>query len=174
MKRTLLLGKEQMDVALLRQDGVTTLLWNGEAHIVDIQEVEPGSYSVIMGGRSVDVRLDQAKNPDPDVQGFRASLFDGAYDFALQDPRKALLAAAGGGALAGGTLTAPMPGKVVKVLVKEGDRVEEGQSLLILEAMKMQNEYKSPAPGTVIKLHVGEGSTVETASPMVELKALEA
>ncbi len=174
MKRTLLLGKEQIDVELLRQDGVTTLVWNGEAQVVDLQEVEPGSYSVIMNGRSVDVRVDSAKNPDPDVQGFRASLYDGAYDFAMQDPRKALLAAAAGAAGAGGTLTAPMPGKVVKVLVKEGDRVEEGQSLLILEAMKMQNEYKAPSAGTVTKLHVGEGSTVETATPMVELKAHEA
>jgi pyruvate carboxylase subunit B len=67
-----------------------------------------------------------------------------------------------------------MPGKVVKLLVKEGDKVEEGQSLLILEAMKMQNEYKSPSQGTITKLHVSEGSTVETAAPMVELKALEA
>jgi biotin carboxyl carrier protein len=174
MKRTLILGKEQHEVELRHQDGVTTLVWNGQEEVVDLLEVEPGSYSVLIGGKTVDVRLDAAKHPDPDIHAFRASLYDSAYEFALQDPRKALLAAAGGGAAAGGTLTAPMPGKVVKLLVKEGDKVEEGQALLILEAMKMQNEYKSPSPGTVTKLHVGEGSTVETASPMVELKAHEA
>ncbi len=174
MKRTLILGKEQHDVELVRQDGVITLTWNGEAQPVDLVEVEPGCWSVIIGGRSIDVRLDTAKHPDPDVHAYRTMLYDGAYEFALQDPRKALLAAAGGAAAAGGTLTAPMPGKVVKVLVKEGDTVAEGQTLLILEAMKMQNEYKSPSAGAVSKVHVGEGSTVETASPMLELKALDA
>jgi biotin carboxyl carrier protein len=174
MKRTLMLGKEQQEVELTRQDGVITLIWNGERQIVDLLEVEPGCYSVIIDGRSVDVRLDAAKHPDPDIHAFRASLYDGAYEFALQDPRKALLAAAGGGASAGGTLTAPMPGKVVKLLVKEGESVQEGQTLLILEAMKMQNEYKSPSAGVVTKLYVGEGSTVETASAMAELKAAEA
>jgi biotin carboxyl carrier protein len=174
MKRTLILGKEQQDVELVRQDGATTLIWNGEAQAVDLVEVEPGCWSVIIGGRSVDVRLDAAKHPDPDVHAYRASLYDGAYEFALQDPRKALLAAAGGASAAGGTLTAPMPGKVVKVLVKEGETVSEGQTLLILEAMKMQNEYKSPAAGSIAKLHIGEGSTVETATPMIELKALDA
>ena len=171
MKRTLIVGKEQYEVELLRQDGVTTLIWNGEAQIVDLLEVEPGCYSVIISGRSVDVRLDSARHPDPDIHAYRATLYDSPYEFALQDPRKALMAAAGAAGLAGGTLTAPMPGKVVKLLVKEGDTVTEGQTLLILEAMKMQNEYKSPAAGVVIKLHVGEGATVETASPMVELKA---
>jgi len=172
MKRTLIVGKERIDVELVHLDGVDTLIWNGEATAVDLQEVEPGCYSVLLEGRSVDVRLDGAKHPDPDMHAFRASLFDGAYEFALQDPRKALLAAAGGAGAAGGILMAPMPGKVVKLLVKEGDKVEEGQSLLILEAMKMQNEFKSPTPGVVAKLHVAEGGTVETAQSMVTLGPL--
>ncbi len=169
MKRTLIVSKDHIEVELTRLDGVDTLIWNGEATPVDLREVEPGCFSVIIGGRSVDVRLDDAKHPDPDLHAFRASLFDGAYEFALQDPRKALLAAAGGAGGAGGVLTAPMPGKVVKLLVKEGDKVEEGQSLLILEAMKMQNEFKSPSAGIVVKLQVAEGGTVETAQPMVTL-----
>lgn len=174
MKRTLMVGKEQYEVELRHLDGVTTLVWDGREEEVDLLEVEPGSWSVLMGGRSVDVRLDAGRHPDPDLRAFRATQFDGAYEFALQDPRKALLAAAGGAAGAGGTLTAPMPGKVVKLLVKVGDKVEEGQSLLILEAMKMQNEYRAPGPGVIAKFHVAEGSTVETASPMVDLMAAEA
>ena len=174
MKRTLIIGKEQIDVELVHQDGVDTLIWEGEALPVDLLEVESGCYSVLMEGRSVDVRLDDAKHPDPDLHAYRASLFDGAYEFALQDPRKALLAAAGGAGAAGGILTAPMPGKVVKLLVKEGDKVEEGQALLILEAMKMQNEFKSPSAGVVTKLHVAEGGTVETAQSMVTMGPLEA
>ena len=167
MKRTLLIGKETHDVELLRQDGVTTLIWDGTAQAIDIVEVEPGSWSVIMGGKSVDVRLDVAKNPDPDVQAFRATLYDAPYEFALQDPRKALLAAAVGAASSGGTLTAPMPGKVVKLLVKEGDTVTEGQPLLIMEAMKMQNELRAMSEGVVKKVSTSEGATVETGSVLM-------
>ncbi len=167
MKRTLLIGKETHDVELLRQDGVTTFLWDGAAQAADIVEVEPGCWSVILGGKSVDVRLDAAKNPDPDVQGFRATLYDEPYEFALQDPRKALLAAAGGAAGSGGTLTAPMPGKVVKLLVKEGDLVTEGQPLLIMEAMKMQNELRAVSEGVVVKVSTSEGATVETGSVLI-------
>lgn len=171
MKRTLLIGKETHDVEVLRQDGVTTLVWDGVAEAVDIVEVEPGSWSVIMDGKSVDVRLDGAKNPDPDVQGFRATLYDAPYEFALQDPRKALLVAAGGAAGFGGTLTAPMPGKVVKLLVKEGDLVTEGQPLLIMEAMKMQNELRATSAGRVSKITLQEGATVETGGTLMILEA---
>lgn len=173
MKRTLILGKEQHDIELVRRDGALTLLWDGEAQGADILEVEPGCYSVILGGHSVDVRLDAAKHPDPDVRAFRASLYDGAYEFALQDPMKALLAAAGGASAGGGLLASPMPGKIVKVLVKEGESVAEGQTLLVMEAMKMQNELKSPSAGTVIKVHVEEGATVETGAKLVEVKPIK-
>ncbi len=174
MKRTLLINKDQHDVEILRQDGVTTLRWNGEPEAIDILEVESGSWSVIIDGKSVDVRLDVAKNPDPDIHAFRATIFDGAYEFALQDPRKTLLAATGGAAAAGGTLTAPMPGKVVKILVKEGDLVSEGQSLLIMEAMKMQNELRATSSGRVSKITVQEGATVETGGTLLTLVAPEA
>jgi biotin carboxyl carrier protein len=173
MKRTLLLGKDQNDVELFRRDGTLTLIWNGEAHPADILEVEPGCYSVILGGHSVDVRLDAGRHPDPDARAFRASLYDGAYEFALQDPMKALLAASGASSASGGALTSPMPGKVVKVLVKEGETVAEGQTLLVMEAMKMQNELKSPSAGTVAKIHVEEGGTVETGAKLVDVTVPE-
>ena len=171
MKRTLTFGKDQQDVELIRQDGAMTLVWAGEAHPIDILEVQPGCYSILMEGESVEVFLDPAKSPDPDSHAYRATVYDGVYEFAVADPRRALLAGGGAGAGAGGTLTSPMPGKVVKLLVAEGETVQEGQTLLILEAMKMQNEYKSPSAGTVAKLYVKEGSTVETATRMVELSA---
>lgn len=167
MKRTLLIGKDQHEVELVRQDGVTTLRWNGGATQVDLLEVEPGCYSIVMDGKSVDVRLDAGKHPDPDVHAYRATVFDGAYEFALQDPMKALLAAAGGVGATGGTLTAPMPGKIVKVLVGPGDTVTEGQTLLIMEAMKMQNELKATGEGLVAQVAVAEGATVETGALLI-------
>ncbi|MFN8009782.1 MAG: biotin/lipoyl-containing protein [Holophagaceae bacterium] len=171
MKRTLLINKETHEVELTRQDGVLTLTWDGEQLPADIVEVEPGTYSVILEGRSVDVRIDPARSNDPDVHAYRATLHDGAYEFGLQDPMKALLAAASGASAGGGTLSSPMPGKIVKILVKEGDTVAEGQTLLIMEAMKMQNELKAIGAGKVSKVAVQEGGTVETGATLLVMVA---
>jgi biotin carboxyl carrier protein len=169
MKRTLLVGSTSQEVELLRQDGATTLVWEGEAHPVDILEVEPGCYSILLDGRSVEVRLDAAKSQDPEAHAYRATLYSGACEFALADPRRALLGGAGGAGSAGGVLVSPMPGKVVKLLVKPGDAVLEGQTLLVMEAMKMQNELKASSAGTVATVHVQEGATVETGTSLITL-----
>ncbi|MCD6419276.1 MAG: biotin/lipoyl-binding protein [Synergistetes bacterium] len=69
---------------------------------------------------------------------------------------------------AGGTVvSAPMPGKVLSVSVKEGDRVKEGDLLLILEAMKMENEILAPISGTIKQVSVSAGGTVNTGDLMV-------
>ena len=167
MKRTLLIGKDSHEVELVHQDGATTLVWEGESHPIDILELEPGCYSILLEGRSVEVRLDGAKSPDPDTHAYRAMLYSGAYEFALVDPRRALLAGGGGAGAGGGVLAAPMPGKVVKLLVAPGEAVQEGQTLLVMEAMKMQNELKTSTTGTVKTVHVQEGATVETGAPLI-------
>ena len=171
MKRTLILGKDQQDVELFHQDGVTTLVWEGQSHPIDILELEPGCYSILMGGRSVEVRLDQAKSPDPEAHAYSAMLYDGACEFALVDPRRALLSGAGGAGGGGGLLSSPMPGKIVKLLVQVGDQVQEGQTLLVMEAMKMQNELKTSTTGTVKTVHVQEGATVETGAALITVVA---
>lgn len=174
MKRTLTHGKVQQDVELLHQDGVTTLVWEGESHPIDILEMEPGCYSILMEGRSVEVRLDQGRSQDPETHAYRAMLYDGVYEFGLVDPRRALLGAGSGAGASGGVLSSPMPGKIVKLLVKEGDAVQEGQTLIVMEAMKMQNELKTSTTGTVTKVHVQEGATVETGAALITVVAPEA
>jgi biotin carboxyl carrier protein len=119
----------------------------------------------------VGVNVDRFRMADPDLHGFRASIYDGAYEFTLQDPRKKLLAAAMSRQRksAGNLIKALMPGKVLKLLVKEGEHVEEGQPVLILEAMKMQNEYTAPASGRVSCIHAEEGTILEIYSPLITL-----
>ena len=69
---------------------------------------------------------------------------------------------------------AQMPGKIVRVSVKRGDVVERGQSLLVMEAMKMENDIKALAGGRVVEVLVSEGQTVETGAELVKLAALGA
>ncbi|MCR4435567.1 MAG: biotin/lipoyl-binding protein [Clostridiales bacterium] len=66
-------------------------------------------------------------------------------------------------------VTAPMPGTVLKVNVSEGDMVKKGQALLILEAMKMENEISAPADGKVVAVHVAKGKSVNVGDVMVVL-----
>jgi len=70
----------------------------------------------------------------------------------------------------GGSLEAPMPGKVVKVLVQPGDVVTKGQALLVVEAMKMEHALKAPRPGRVTLVRAGAGDQVVPGAPLVELE----
>ena len=72
-----------------------------------------------------------------------------------------------------GVVTAPMPGLVVRVRVVEGQRVEVGAGLLVVEAMKMENELRATAPGVVRRIHVSAGDTVEKGARLVEIEAVE-
>ncbi len=175
MKRTLTIGDETHELEIHRHHGNLVMVWDGEDIPLDLVKVEPTSYSIIMDGHSVGVNIDRIRTIDPDLHGFRASMYDGAYDFTLQDPHKTLLASAMARAkLAGdGLMKALMPGKVVKLFVEEGETVEEGQPVLILEAMKMQNEYVAPMNAKVVRVHVEEGVTLEINSPMLSLVPVE-
>ena len=75
---------------------------------------------------------------------------------------------------AGGTIQAPMPGLVVRVEVTEGQHVEAGAGLVVVEAMKMENELRAPRPAVVAAVHVGVGQTVEKGAPLVTLESAEA
>jgi len=92
---------------------------------------------------------------------------------AVESPRRST--SGGRGAAAGGTsagphtVVAPMPGKIVKVLVRPGDAVQARQGLVVVEAMKMENELRAPRAGTVRALHVQSGDPVDAGQLLVEL-----
>jgi biotin carboxyl carrier protein len=71
-----------------------------------------------------------------------------------------------------GLISVPMPGKIVKILVKEGEEVEQGQSLLILESMKMENSIASPFRGKVLKVNIGIGELAQPGESIIELEKL--
>ncbi|MCC6857418.1 MAG: biotin/lipoyl-binding protein [Bryobacterales bacterium] len=119
-----------------------------------LQQVEAGVYLVLIEGRAYEAKIE----PGPDCLYVAA----GGRRFAVQvrDPRAWTPNRKG---LRGGervSLTAPMPGKVVRLLAAQGDRVETGQGILVLEAMKMQNEVKTPRSGIVASLKVQTGDAV--------------
>jgi acetyl/propionyl-CoA carboxylase alpha subunit len=106
---------------------------------------------------------------------WRLHLGAGVVDADVVDERtKAIRELAGSGAGPAGPapIVAPMPGMVVKVEVAEGDRVEAGQGVAIVEAMKMENELRASGPGVVTRVHVREGDAVEKDQVLVDLAPL--
>ena len=77
-----------------------------------------------------------------------------------------------GAAAAEGILKSPMPGKILEIMVKEGDEVEKDQPLAILEAMKMENELKAPVAGTIANISAEVGQSLEKNSPILEIETI--
>lgn len=122
----------------------------------DVAEVAPNVFSVLLSGRSHEIYVTPSS-------GGQLQLQTGGLEFLAEviDPRS-WRGRRHGSAEAEGRqqIVAPMPGKVVRFLVKAGDTVEAGQGLLVVEAMKMQNEIRSPKSGTVERVLIAEGQTV--------------
>ncbi|HTU80794.1 MAG TPA: acetyl-CoA carboxylase biotin carboxylase subunit [Candidatus Acidoferrales bacterium] len=104
-----------------------------------------------------------------DGDGFVVHYDGRTYRFRFADPPSAQGAAASGEAGGDGRVVAPMPGKIVKIAVNEGDPVEERALLLVLEAMKMEHRLEAPSAGTVKSILVKEGAIVPGGAPLIEL-----
>ena len=130
----------------------------------DVREVEPGVYSILIDGQSYEVTL------EPAPEGYFADGNGRRYAIRVRDPRRlsrerGLVAAPGRQKVA-----SPMPGKIVRVLVREGDEVSAGQGLVVVEAMKMQNEIRSPKAGRVVVLRTAEGAAVAGGDVLAEVE----
>ena len=125
-------------------------------------------YKVTLNGRTYEVEVDQDKAMLVDEYEAYAPA-PAAAPAAMAAPVAAAPAAAPAAVAAGDAVTAPMPGNILKVLVSPGQQVSEGDTLVILEAMKMENEVVAPRAGSVAQVLVAKGSTVETGAALVVL-----
>jgi biotin carboxyl carrier protein len=130
---------------------------------VDAVHLAGQGMSLVVDGRSVRCEVEPGKD------GRVAVLVgDEVHELEILDERRLRLRRASGKFSQEGPqrVDSPMPGKVVRVLVKQGERVQEGQGLVVVEAMKMENELKSPKAGVVAELHAQEGQAVEAGAKL--------
>ena len=127
-------------------------------------------YKVTLNGRTYEVEVEAGKARLLDEYEAIAPAPAAAAPVAAAAPAAAAPAAAPAAPAvtgAGDPVNAPMPGNILKVNVKAGDKVKSGTVLVVLEAMKMENEIMAPKDGTVTQVLVSKGSTVDTGAPLV-------
>ena len=149
-------GQQTHVVELERNGTGYRVLLDGRTVEADATQVSPNAISVLLGGRAYEVHVTPALDGTVKLQS-------GAHEFTagIQDPR-AWRGRKQGAVEAEGRqpIVAPMPGKVIRLLVSAGDEVEAGQGLVVVEAMKMQNEIRSPKRGKVERVVATEGQNV--------------
>lgn len=160
MKLEVEIAGAKRSVEIQRAGGRLSCSIDGRAIDGNIVELGAGVYSFIIEGRSIEVRVESRGD------AFRVTSAGHEFVAAVRDPRRYRAGGAGAAAEGRQHVNAPMPGKVVHLLVSAGDTVEAGQGLLVVEAMKMQNEIRSPKAGTVEKLVVVEGQPVNAGDTL--------
>jgi biotin carboxyl carrier protein len=157
MKYTAVIQGQRLEIELNRKGhAVIEAEIGGRSYQLEGKAVEPGIYWLTWNNQSVQIGVAQS------LDGYVVSLAGRRIDVAILDARTALRRAAQRDHDGVGHIRAPMPGKVIKLLVAEGAEVQANQGIVVLEAMKMQNEIKSPRKGVVRKLGVTEGTAVNS------------
>jgi len=136
---------------------------DGAEHVVDAQLITGNLWSVLYGNGSFEV--DVMRLP---AEEYEVLIKGDCHKFTLMnEQRRAMMRAGGKGSAGKAMLTSPMPGKVVKLLVTEGQEVAAGQGVIVVEAMKMENELKSALAGKVKEIFVEEGQVVESGAKLL-------
>jgi biotin carboxyl carrier protein len=148
-----------------RKGNLVTISVDDKIYEVDIDKVSGEEYSILSEGKSYNVEV--IRTDDPKV--YRVNTIYFGFDVSVNDAEARYIQkrkkADGDGTT--DTIKSPMPGKVVKVLVKKGEHVEKGQTVVVLSAMKMESEYKAGCDGVVSKVAVKEGDTVDGNQLMI-------
>jgi len=163
------IGDRIANVRLVKKDGTkATIEVDDKLYEVDIVMVEEGVYSIIHDGKSYNIEMIQGNSP----KNYFVNTYYSSLEVDVIDAQSRYQQNRNKDGINSGDkiVSTPMPGKVVRIPVKEGDVVEKGSTVIVISAMKMESEYKSPADGVVKKIYVNEGDTINSHQPLVEIE----
>jgi biotin carboxyl carrier protein len=164
MKYLAIINDTQFTIDINRDGQVIV---DGEVVNIDMRQMlDTTMYSLIINGVSHDVRMNEGDGV------YLTELSGKIFEVVVEDERTRRLAGlkGGPGAMTGeAIIKAPMPGVVIDVLVTQGQEVETGEIVVILESMKMQNEFKAPRSGKVHTVRVASGDKVEQGAVMLTI-----
>ncbi len=153
---------------LARNGNMVTMLVDDEIYEVDALRVSEGIYSILYKGRSYNIEMIAGTSP----RHFTVNSLYNTYNLEVIDAqaRYRMSREKGSHADEGKTIMSPMPGKVVKILVSEGEEVTAGQTMIVISAMKMESEFKAAVDGVVRRISVKEGDTVEANKELISIE----
>jgi biotin carboxyl carrier protein len=159
-------GEREEKARVRRVDGGFEVTVGDRVYQVDAASPRPGLHSLRIDGAQHEVAVRRQG------EGYWASTSQGSGSVEVTDPLTYLAAQARGGKGGRGRqrVTAYMPGRVVTLLAEEGQTVTAGQGVLVLEAMKMENEIRAEHDGTVTRIYVQPGQAVEMGNPLFDLE----
>ena len=170
------LGDQRLTISVDENGQQRQLTLDGIAYAADWLRIgsagpagSAGRYSLLINNHSYEVVVRRLEADDEGGQRYEVLLDGQPYEVRLEDERERALANLAGGGHEGGdaTVKAPMPGLVVNIPVAVGDAVERGQTVAVLEAMKMENDLGAPRKGVIKEIKVATGQAVNQGQPLV-------
>lgn len=144
---------------------------DGRPYDLEIRELAPGEYLVVDGPSVFKCRVERKHDRTSPGELFEVMLRGRNYEVSVIDPKRLRSGQSAGAHHHGAAeIVSPMPGKIVRVLVEAGAQVEAGAGVVVVEAMKMQNEMKAPKAGTVISINAEEGATVSAGDVLAVIE----
>ncbi len=160
---------EKSDVKLISRDGNRMkVAVNDTIYDIDFEKVGKGIYSILYNNQSYNVELVNGKT----VRDYYVNTPNQSFEVQIVDAQARYEQARNKaeGVEGVNVISSPMPGKVVRIFVKEGDEVEVGQPVVVISAMKMESEYKAGVAGIIKKINVSENDTIESHQPLVVIE----
>jgi biotin carboxyl carrier protein len=156
---------QSKNVELQSQKGnIYQISIDGKIYNVDLIEVEKGVYSILYKNKSYNVELISGEKP----KTYSVNTLYNSYDIEILDAESKYLKSRLSDHLDDdAAISSPMPGKVVKITVKEGDEVKAGDTVVIISAMKMESEYKVKKDRVIKRVLVKEGDTIDGNQPLI-------
>ncbi len=163
------IDERKSKVELVRKDkNFIEILVDGRLYKLDIIMVEDGVYSIINDNKSYNVELIEGESRKKYIvntlfKSFNIEIVDAETRYQLSRNRNLL-------GDDQSVISSPMPGKIVRIPVKVGDKVEAGDTVIIVSAMKMESEYKTGKAGIIKEIHVREGDTIDGHQPLITIE----
>jgi biotin carboxyl carrier protein len=158
------INERNAKIELLHHDGNSVILEiDGTRYEADVVMVEEGVYSIIIDNKSHNIELIEIEN-----KKYLVNTYSKSFDVQMIDAEtKYLMSRKKDDSMEETIISSPMPGKVVKVLVKKGEKVKAGDTVIIVSAMKMESEYKVKKDRVIKDIKVKAGDTVTAHQPLI-------
>lgn len=163
------LDKRRETIELIEQDGNKVKILIGKTEYeLNVVKTSKGTYSIIHEGESYDIAVVREKNyknyiVNSEAHSYKVEIIDAETKFQKLKQKDDM-------DNGDSTIISPMPGKIVKILVVEGQHLEAGDTAIIISAMKMESEFKVKRKGVVMKINVKEGEIVEGGKKLIVIK----